>query len=202
MTVGDIADRILEAAASELRDVERQEIMAYVRAAASKEPTADLWYLIGHAVYHLWRPPRDPALLVEALEALNRALRLDPGHEWSRLHRIYLQFEQGELAGCLADARVLDRSWFLGTPVEWRVISADEIEFACLVRLGIATDRLPELYRRIVDLATPDDDDLWPYRPSTFVEALEDAWLRGLFPEPDVPAMKAEIADLMARIDQ
>lgn len=142
-----------------------------------------------------------PATAADALGALNRSLRIDPGREWARLCKIYVQFEAGQLVGCLADARLLDRSWFLGSPVEWRVISADEIEFACLVRLGIRTPRLRELYRSIVELAKPEEDDLWPYRPTIFAEAFEAACAAGHFDESEVAAMKAEVTELMTKVD-
>jgi hypothetical protein len=165
-------------------------------------PTAELWHVAGLAYCHLWRP-LEPATAADALEALNRSLRPDPGYEWARLHKIYVQYESDQLVGCLADARLLDRSWFVDLEPElaWRVISAYAIELACLVRLGIRTPRVRELYRSIVDLATPAGDDLWPYRPSIFAEAFELACSAGHFAESEVPALQAEVADLMTKVD-
>jgi len=198
----DVEEWISVAASSEHREVEREAILEHLRDALSREPSALLWYLVGYAYYHLWTP-LEPATAADALEALNRSLRIDPGYEWARLHKVYVQFESGQLVGCLADARVLDRAWFVDLEPElaWRVVSADEIEFACLVRLGIRTARVRELYRSIVDLATPADDDPWPYRPTIFEKAFDTACTDGHFDAADISAMATEVTDLMKKID-
>ena len=200
MSPEDIGQWILDAASSELRDVQRKEVLAYLQDALSSEPSAELWYLVGNAYYHLWQSPLEPDMAADAIGALNQALRIDPTYEWARLYKVYLQFECEQFISCLADARALDRSWFLDSPVEWRAISADEIEFACLVRLGIRTPRMLELYHRILDLANPDDDDLWPYRPTIFAESFQVACSAGYFADSDVSAMTLEVANLMERV--
>lgn len=180
-TVDQLQDWVLDVAISETRVVERSEIISELLVRAQESPeSADSWMLLGFAYYHLWRPLPIPEQ-VEAVKCLNHALRLEPGREFCRLYKLYVEYEAGYFVPCLSDCWTIDRDHFRGDPdLAWRAITIDEYEFGCLAELGMMTHRLEGLFREVVRATLDSQSDLWPHVPSTLIKAVPKALLVGL----------------------
>lgn len=169
LSADELEDWILDVASSELRDIERKEISAFFAEELSERPLdAELWYLHGYALYHLWKP-LDAKTSIDALESLSRALDLASEYDFARIYRIYVTFEGHQYLSCVADCHLLDRSRLIGKSAEWRLASVDEIEFASLVELSIHDERLTTLFWQIVAWCEQEKTAPWPFIPRVFL---------------------------------
>lgn len=179
-TFEETDDWILEVAGTEAVEP-RDQVLAYLDAAIGREPDEARWHqLVGYASFHLWHRPRDRRRAARGIVASSRALVLEPDMEFARLYRAYLAFDAGEHLSALADCRTLDRDYFSERDLAWRLITADEIEFACMVGLGAESSELAEVARWLVALMESDLDGTFPVRPQHFLDSVADLEARGV----------------------
>jgi hypothetical protein len=115
----------------------RTVLLAEVRRRArSSSATAEDWFLLGRALWTLYRR-LDAARSLEALRALDQC-EGDPGlQQMARLLKLYLLERASEYRGALLVADGLDLAWFEAHDLEWRWLTALEYRVSALVRLGL-----------------------------------------------------------------
>lgn len=98
----------------------------------------DLHHLLGLAWYH--HPDKTAARLVQIRLALQRALSLDPKHQFANQYLGYINFDVADYAAAYEHFAYTDHAFFDSIDQKWRSLKATELAFVCQLRLGRDVD--------------------------------------------------------------
>ncbi len=98
----------------------------------------DFHHLLGLAWYH--HPDKTDARLGHIRSALQRALSLDPKHQFANQYLGYINFDVADCANAYEHFATTDHAFFVSIDQTWRSLKAIELAFVCQLRLGRDVD--------------------------------------------------------------
>ena len=98
----------------------------------------DFHHLLGLAWYH--HPDKTDARLGNIRSALQRALSLDPEHQFANQYLGHIDFDVADYAAAYERFATTDHAFFVSIEQKWRSLKAIELAFVCQLRLGRDVD--------------------------------------------------------------
>ncbi|GAA5510700.1 hypothetical protein [Novipirellula caenicola] len=106
----------------------------------------DFHHLLGLAWYH--HPDKTDARLDQIRSAFQRALSLDPQHQFANQYLGYINFDVADYADAYERFASTNHEFFFSIDQKWRSLKATELAFVCQLRLGrdIDLDKLNQFF--------------------------------------------------------